>query len=957
MKSMDDEEEQDKEDTPINNTHSISRKKQKKDDDVLHDRVDVDFKKLQVIPMGASRVVKEPWIGVLDEVIKRMSHISMLTSRLLTFYISRIFSINAKSLPATIPSANVIFQKEFFEHLFKAVTRDTTITFEPTLQFIRCVWLHALLISPHGGNVTDLEPLNEEHLWDEIQIQERAKQNKKNKKKVEKKRLWDEDDDEIDNKNTVSMKKSKMLSGAAINSKNSSIVYSILKHPVLFNLLPSCLQIDQCIKYESVAYRTAFVQYQSSGLRAHFGWFLFAKYNLSKKEVRNWLESHFPKKLIDHEDCPEGPEAEAVVYSNMETDMDNDDDDTGEPSISISVNNDLRETFSDSESNLQASRLKDCMLIGGSKERLLQVVRLHHLILQELVSINKSPNPTVSYNTIKHTNPLISSSVKQFSLAPLCKWGRRFVRFDALVLNRLLKHKLFPHSNDPKKENTIIIKSTSEIFKEKEIRLAAKKKRGITLAPTFTTDGIQLHLAWQKIITISCPVDPKKKAAYEAKQKQKSSDPLLSVNGKVDKRTLKKVIPILASSDGPRYWKKTVRLEDHDYGIFQSSSILASREHAQKEKRPFSISDLPFKYIKAIDPGHTNVICTANWNHLKQDWEKGFNLTKKTFYREQGQQHVRRRTEIRMKRETLGKKIASHMDHLSKHSPKTSDPNECLEHLLYASLCWKDMFAFYGSRNAARDRFRSTQKKQRLMANIIEKLAPESEKKDTIIVLGDATFATSMKGTQATPIGRIIKELAKVRRIVLVGEYFTTQMCSGCNLSGIGNRHSKMYDRSPSSSKPSHSYSLRSTSNLVLRSSKASTKTHHVNHPTCPMTSFRRTIEPTLMREKRIRRENKRTILLPPDPGDSKPSCRKFDPLLAPIHGLKQCTHCGRFWNRDFNAARNIGWVFIGLWMSGIRPAHLSHFVKPVSVITTTTSFLHFFSPRQPTNLTAKKLH
>ena len=968
----------DEDDTSRKKTGSIKKKNLDSsiNDKTITERVDVDYKKLQIIPMGAARVIKEPWLKVLDEVVKRMSHISVLASRFLNFYISLVFSTDKSRLTLPTPPSDKIFQKEFFEHIFKAVTCDTITKFEPTLQFVRCVWLHALLVSSEGGKVTDLDPLDEKQLWEEIQSQECAKQDKKIKNKINKKRLWDDDDfvnDDDDSENIVNIKKSKSLSGTICKSKTVSLVQSILKHETLINLLPSCLQIDPCIKYESITYQTAFVQYQSSGLRAHFGWLLLAKYRLSKKEVRTWLEKHFPKKLIAQEDSSEFEKVDDVNmeesdFENIE--MDIDDNGTGGSNVSASVNGDKRPMFSDFESKLQENRLIECLYVSKPHDRLLKVVHLHHSILQELVSFNTAHYSKISNNLI--ITPIVTQDAqdaRQFALAPICKWGRRFIRFDTRALNLLLKHQLYTMQSgaQDKGRNKIVIESTSEIFKAKEIRLSVKGKRNITLAPTFTTDGVQLHLAWQKIVKISCPSNPKNQATYEAKQKEKLNTSKKTSGGKTDGRTLKKKIPILPP-EGPRYWKKTDRLEDHDYGIFQSSSILASREHAQREGKPFSISDLPFKYIKAIDPGHTNVICTANWNHLKQDWEKGFNLTKKTFYREQGQQHKRRRTENRMKFESLGQKVASHIDYLSKHSPKTSDPNECLQHLLYVSSCWDDMFAFYGSRNAARDRFRSMQKKQRLIANIIEKLAPGSEKKDTVIVLGDATFATSMKGIQSTPIGRIIKELAKVRRIVLVGEYFTTQMCSGCNLSGIGNRHSKIYDKS-SYCKPIHSYSLRSTSNLVLRSSKVSTKAHHVNHPTCSMSSFRRTVEPTSMREKRIRRvhlENKRAI--PPrnnhnnndlpDPGDPGPSRRKFDPLSAPIHGLKQCTHCRRFWNRDFNAARNIGWVFIGLWISGERPMHLRRFSKQISTIPFSSeknSLLYFFSSR-PVISSAKRI-
>ena len=238
------------------------------------------------------------------------------------------------------------------------------------------------------------------------------------------------------------------------------------------------------------------------------------------------------------------------------------------------------------------------------------------------------------------------------------------------------------------------------------------------------------------------------------------------------------------------------------------------------------------------------------------------------------------------------------------------------------------MFSFYGSRNAARGRFRSEQKRQRLVANLIEQLVPEREKTDSLIVLGSATFATCMKGTQATPIGRLIKELAKKRRIVLVSEHFTTQMCSGCNLSGMENGIAVCLGNhlQGSPSLPSHARALHKTSSLRMRPYVVSTKASHVNHPTCAMASFLRTCEPVRMRLRREAREVKQA-LFPPDPGDSRRRRRNFDPLIVAIHGLKQCIHCGRYWNRDVNAARNIGWVFVSMWLQGERSVHLQRSV------------------------------
>jgi len=63
------------------------------------------------------------------------------------------------------------------------------------------------------------------------------------------------------------------------------------------------------------------------------------------------------------------------------------------------------------------------------------------------------------------------------------------------------------------------------------------------------------------------------------------------------------------------------------------------------------------------------------------------------------------------------------------------------------------MFSFYGSRNAARDQFWSEQSRRSLIDQLIKALAPEHLKKQTIIVLGAAKFATSFKGGQSSPIG------------------------------------------------------------------------------------------------------------------------------------------------------------------------------------------------------------
>jgi transposase len=38
------------------------------------------------------------------------------------------------------------------------------------------------------------------------------------------------------------------------------------------------------------------------------------------------------------------------------------------------------------------------------------------------------------------------------------------------------------------------------------------------------------------------------------------------------------------------------------------------------------------------------------------------------------------------------------------------------------------------------------------------------------------------------------------------------------------------------------------------------------------------------------------------------------------IHAVKMCRHCSTTWNRDLNAARNIGHIFERIRESGVRP-------------------------------------
>jgi len=240
----------------------------------------------------------------------------------------------------------------------------------------------------------------------------------------------------------------------------------------------------------------------------------------------------------------------------------------------------------------------------------------------------------------------------------------------------------------------------------------------------------------------------------------------------------------------------------------------------------------------------------------------------------------------------------------------------------------------HGSTNAARDQFRSASKRQRQVANLIERLVPEHDKANSIIVIGSAQFAKSMRGSQTSPVGLLIKEIAKRRRVVLVDEYFTTQMCSGCHLGGLrcGHHQHQVFPAQV----PAKLSSLRPTSSLRFLGTPKNFFILHPKHPTRAMANFARTSVPAAMQVRLDARKAKQEVfanlmvargLRPPDPGGGAAGAggapNQFNPLRGAIHGLKQCVHCGRFWGRDLNAARNIGWVFLGAWLDGLRPVHL----------------------------------
>ena len=563
-------------------------------------------------------------------------------------------------------------------------------------------------------------------------------------------------------------------------------------------------------------------------------------------------------------------------------------------------------------------REMECMF--AQTHELLEHAQISSATIME-IDEGESKQETLACVSNVHESPahVSSTSLKQFSVAPLASFGRAFKMFDMNAVKYLCRHELFPKGDRP------TVHTVVDIFDEKKLRLKTREsqadpslvwcdKRGRSIR-TFRTNGIQVHLMWERIVSVPCLVDKIRAATYDEKRENALASIIRNEDGTpVDGRCGKRKPPAFlpASSEGAIFRPASARLEDYECGVFQSKSIVASREAALA--KGISLSSL-FPRVVAIDPGHIDIINSAVYNYETHDWKKGPKLSRKMFYHVLDPNHRRsrrKRREHRLKQtKGLAAKVKRHQEDLSKHSIKSSNPESCLQHLLLVRRCWKDMFSFYGSRNAARDQFWSEQSRRSLIDQLIQALAPEHLKKTTIIVLGAAKFATSFKGAQSTPIGMLAKEIAKVRRVVLMDEYNTTLMCSGCNLHGVGlsTEQHELYDRNnPSDNRGCEKYPLWGDSKLRAAplGPKARQKPHQVHHPTSAMMSFRRTVVPKHERircETRLQKQKTTSLLSgvwthvpdpkPPDPGDVDKALQAI--LSRPIHGLKQCTHCGRY--------------------------------------------------------------
>ena len=163
---------------------------------------------------------------------------------------------------------------------------------------------------------------------------------------------------------------------------------------------------------------------------------------------------------------------------------------------------------------------------------------------------------------------------------------------------------------------------------------------------------------------------------------------------------------------------------------------------------------------EAFDPGMT----TLYHGH------KGTKLSRKQWRSEIRANHT---TNIGNKR---NQKIKSILDELSTFSLKKSDISESVRKYV---AHWETLWTHFGHPWWARHRFRSYGHKHKVLDEIVNDVLGKDHKK--IAVFGDGVFASSMKGMSPAPMTMIRDYIARFGRVVLVDEYLTSQVCSGCH--------------------------------------------------------------------------------------------------------------------------------------------------------------------------------
>jgi hypothetical protein len=206
----------------------------------------------------------------------------------------------------------------------------------------------------------------------------------------------------------------------------------------------------------------------------------------------------------------------------------------------------------------------------------------------------------------------------------------------------------------------------------------------------------------------------------------------------------------------------------NEQDIFQRDMKLLSADQKHKKKVLPSVELQPNDRVIGIDPGRSNIIFGAEPND--DGSFKRYVLTRKRYYSESGIFAARKRTE------TWSKGIQKNLILMSTVSTKGSnlDKHEAFiaTYMENYDAIWNEYF----KARWARQRLRLYGGKQRVFANLINKIKNHDISRRVVIAYGSATFAPGGKNEISVPTSSTFKKFARAFPTVVVDEFRTTRI-------------------------------------------------------------------------------------------------------------------------------------------------------------------------------------
>ena len=487
------------------------------------------------------------------------------------------------------------------------------------------------------------------------------------------------------------------------------------------NEKPLSYGLQSVINGQASQYFTMFQNYHNYGIIQHYSYYLSKKYNISQRKAKEISES-----ILGSD---KDKEKKKKKEKSKEKDMCAEDD-----NYTI--------TFSDEEKKV--INVEKEYLSSYKISNLTDRIKFHYFIQKELEKIEET---------------------KLFTMAPICSLKRRFVGFNKSCLKDLYNlnksiisksknnqkhhtHLRIPISIDDAKLVTVteIPENNKDILNDRGLKRTIMRKRGYDYSLEFRTDGVLVKFSWEKII---------EKKSTNKKKKDK--------NKKTEKEKKKIRAPGVMK---PVYsYTKSDSFENETKGIFNKESLMTSNI---KEGT----------LIIANDPGHKNPLTTVKAVYqkdiTKMKFKESYSISLGEYYYKIGNKKMLSKINNKKSNDSSIKEIEKLW---SLNSLKKTTSREYLDSLINQLKDWNYISHFYRSSNLSREMFNNQIKKQKLLEEIKKLTVPS---KNSLFINGSAKFATSRPGLSATPVAKIVENIARDRRVVITPEQFTTCRCSDC---------------------------------------------------------------------------------------------------------------------------------------------------------------------------------